>query len=69
MIQEYIQLGQRIRSFSIDAWQDDSWVPVAAGTTVGYKRILSIPALETSRIRINILDSKACPVISNIGVY
>jgi len=69
LIQEYIQLGQRVKSFSIDTWQDGTWVLAAEGTTIGYKRILRVPAAETSRIRINIADSKACPVISNIEVY
>jgi alpha-L-fucosidase len=69
VLQEYIGLGQRVRSFSIDAWQGKEWVPVARGTTIGYKRILRVPAVETSRLRINIEDAKACPVISGIGIY
>gem|GEM_PF-5717795 len=35
----------------------------------GYKRILRIDPVITSRIRINISDSKACPLISNVEIY
>lgn len=69
-IQEYIRLGQRIRSFNIEACVNGAWVEIAQGTTVGYKRIISFekPA-ETRQIRINILDSRACPVVSNVEIY
>ncbi len=69
MLQEYIQLGQRIKSFNVEAWKNGEWQQVASATTIGYKRILSIDPVETKKIRINFTDSKACPVISNIAVY
>lgn len=69
VLQEYIRLGQRVRSFSVDVWQDGAWQPVAEETTIGYKRILEIDPVTTNRIRIQIEDSKASPVISNVEVY
>jgi alpha-L-fucosidase len=69
IIQEYIKLGQRVRSFSIDIWKDGRWKEVGSGTTVGYKRILQIEPETTDKIRVSILDSRACPVISNIEIY
>lgn len=69
MIREYIRLGQRIRSFSVEILQNGDWIPAARGTTIGYKRILRLLPAEASKIRINILDSRACPVISTISVY
>ena len=69
MLQEYIQLGQRVKSFSVDVWKDNAWQTAAAATTIGYKRILKITPVETNKIRVNILVSKACPVISNIEIY
>jgi len=69
MLQEYIPLGQRIKSFTVELKQDGEWKPVAAATTIGYKRILKIDPTEARAIRINIKDSKACPVISNVEVY
>ena len=69
MIQEYIKLGQRVKSFSVEIAKDGKWLPVAKGTTIGYKRILRIFPTEAQNIRIVISDSKACPVISNVEVF
>jgi alpha-L-fucosidase len=69
VLQEYIRLGQRIKAFSIDARIGDKWQKISEGTTIGYKRILQFPPVETPKIRINITTSRACPVISNVEVY
>ncbi len=68
-LQEYIKLGQRVREFNVEVQQDNEWVRVASGTTIGYKRILKIDPVRTNKVRINITSSKACPLISSIAVY
>ncbi len=69
LVQEYIRLGQRVKSFTIEAFTDGNWKQLAQGTTIGYKRILRFSAVEATRLRFNVTGSKGCPVISNIGVY
>lgn len=69
LLQEYIRLGQRVKSFTVEAWKDGAWKKITEGTTIGYKRILKFDPVETSKIRVNITDAKACPVISNIELY
>jgi alpha-L-fucosidase len=69
VLQEYIKLGQRVKSFSADVWKDGSWTTVAEGSTIGYKRILRIDPVATSRIRLRIGDAKASPLISNVEIY
>lgn len=69
ILQEYIKLGQRIKSFTVDAWINGAWKSIGSGTTIGYKRILKFEPTETGKLRINIKGSKACPLISNIEVY
>ena len=69
LLQEYIKLGQRVEEYTIDALVKDQWVVIDTGTTIGYKRIFRFPTVQTSKLKINILKSKACPVISNIEVY
>ncbi|MEQ1587877.1 MAG: alpha-L-fucosidase [Cyclobacteriaceae bacterium] len=70
IIQEYIPLGQRVKSFTISILQDETWEPIYNSTTIGYKRIVKIDQpLNANGIRITIDDAKACPVISNVEVY
>jgi alpha-L-fucosidase len=69
IMQEYIRLGQRVKSFNVEVWENNSWREVAAGTTIGYKRIVRFDPVSTEKIRVNIRDAKACPVISNIEIY
>jgi len=69
LLQEYIRLGQRIKAFTVDIWNDNSWQKVAEGTTIGYKRIVVINPVQTTRIRVTITGSKACPLISNVEAY
>jgi alpha-L-fucosidase len=69
VLQEYIKLGQRVKLFDVEVWKNDRWEKVASGTTIGYKRILSLENMEASKLKINILDSRSCPAISNIEIY
>lgn len=69
VLEEPIKLGQRVRSFDVEAMVNGSWSRVATGTTIGYKRILKIDSIQTNSIRINIYDSKECVVLSGLKVY
>jgi alpha-L-fucosidase len=69
LAQEYIRLGQRVKAFTIEALVDGDWKEIAKATTIGYKRILRFPTVNATKLRFSVTDSKACPVISNIGVY
>jgi alpha-L-fucosidase len=69
LLQEEIRLGQRVKSFTIEVNQNNSWRKIAEETTIGYKRILKLDPIEADKVRIIVTDSKACPVISNIAVY
>ena len=69
MIQEYIPLGQRILSFSFELKTKEGWQEVETGATVGNKRLIHFETLPITALRFSITDSKASPVISNLGVY
>ena len=68
-VAEYIPLGQRIESFAIDAETTSGWQQVAGGTTIGNKRILKIPTMLASAIRVRILSAMAAPTISEVGAF
>lgn len=69
LLQEYIPLGQRIKAFTVEVRNNNTWQQIAEGTTIGYKRILKLNGVNSDAVRIIITDSKASPVISNIAVY
>ncbi|XRG98332.1 alpha-L-fucosidase [Salinimicrobium sp. TIG7-5_MAKvit] len=69
LVQEYIPLGQRVKSFTIEGLVNGEWHEIDRQTTIGYKRILRFDPIKASALRLNILDSKASPLISNIEVY
>lgn len=69
-IQEYIPLGQRVKSFTVEALNaDGSWTEIASETTIGYKRIIPIEEVTTSKIRLNITGSYACPVLNGFALF
>lgn len=77
LAEEYIPLGQRIKKFSLEALVDGEWVNledelVEEGdglTTIGHRRIICFPEVTASKLKFNIDESKASPVISRIGVF
>ena len=69
VLEEYLALGQRISSFSIEVWKENQFVEIAKATTMGRKRILQFPTVTTSKIRIQIKDAKASPLIREISIY
>ena len=82
MLQEYIRLGQRIKSFKIETSTDGTtWKAAAPGvttTTVGYKRIIPLNGstansygngTSVKAVRITLTDSKACPTLSTLSVF
>ena len=69
IIQEYIKLGQRVKSFTVEGRENNEWRPLASATTIGYKRILKFDPVQADRIRIRITSSKPCPILSNVEVY
>jgi alpha-L-fucosidase len=68
LLQEYIPLGQRVAAFSVEYWDGAQYKEIDRQTTIGYKRILSFPSVKT-KIRVNILDAWACPVISELQLF
>ncbi|MBP3202176.1 MAG: alpha-L-fucosidase [Bacteroidales bacterium] len=70
VLQEYIPLGQRVESFSVqyrDA--DGQWQDWQKGTTIGYKRILLGADVTTDAVRVTIEAALACPVLNGFGLY
>jgi alpha-L-fucosidase len=68
-LSEYIELGQRVEEFSLEAWANGQWKEIAKGTTIGYKRLLRFDAVTTRKVRLKIMQSRVFPTISELGLY
>ncbi len=68
LLQEYIQLGQRVNQFKVEIDDGEGFEKVAEGTTIGNRRIVRYPEIAATSIRISI-DARAPVVLSNLEVY
>lgn len=68
-IQEFIKKGQRVEKFKLEAFVDGNWNEVALSTTIGYKKMLRFPAVETDKVRLTILEARDGALISNFNLY
>lgn len=69
MMQEYVQAGQRISSYSVEVKTNNDWQQVAAGATIGYKKLLRFAETKISSVRIRINQALAPPVLSEVALY
>lgn len=69
VLKENILCGQRVESFTVEAERDGDFTEVYKGTVIGYKRIVPLNNIVTSRIRIRITDSRTEPALAFIGIY
>ncbi|MDE6479994.1 MAG: alpha-L-fucosidase [Muribaculaceae bacterium] len=74
--EEYIPLGQRVKSWEIEAFCDGNWIPLKDAltedgrlTTIGRKRIVCFPTVTADKVRFRVTDSKAVPLISGLSIY
>ncbi|HQK76358.1 MAG TPA: discoidin domain-containing protein [Candidatus Hydrogenedentes bacterium] len=68
-VQEYIPLGERVRGYTIEAWQDGAWKEIVKGTTVGHKKLERFPDVTAQKVRLTVTESRTCPLIAGFGVH
>lgn len=69
VLQEYVELGQRVLEFAVEARIGGQWERIAEGTSIGWKRILRTGPVNAGAVRLVIRKAKACPAIATFGVY
>ncbi len=69
LVQEAIVLGQRVESYSLEAWDGQVWREFAKGTTIGYKKLDRFSDVTASRVRLTIGQSRAVPAIAEVGLF
>ena len=68
-LKEDLRFSQRIERFAVEYRCGKGWKRIYEGTTVGYKKYCRFRPVTTDEIRILILDSRVCPVLSHVAVY
>lgn len=69
VMMEDIRFGQRVENFTLSYLSGDDWKEFFAGTVIGYKKICCFEEISARHIKIEIVRSRALPVISGVEVY
>jgi alpha-L-fucosidase len=54
---EWLNEGQRVQDYSIDAFQNGAWKTLAHAQAIGHKKIDIFPPVTTQRVRLNLLST------------
>ncbi|MFT2010507.1 alpha-L-fucosidase [Pontibacter sp. 13R65] len=68
-LQENIAEGQKNESALLEYWDGKSWKELSRFTTIGHKRLLRLPLVTTSKLRITVLQSKLPVQLAEVGFY
>jgi alpha-L-fucosidase len=70
-IQEHIALGQHVKQFAVEVYNNNAWQQVATGASIGYLRIFKLAQSYTgTKVRLRIPSwFNAAPAIEHFGVY
>ena len=69
VLEEMINYGQRVQSFTIEVSDGNSFQPVYRGTTIGRKKIVTFAKQDSDKIKIIITHAKAAPVLRGVSAY
>ena len=69
VLMEDITQGQHVGAFTLRAYCGDELTASADGATVGYKKILPLPAAVADRVDIVVTACRAAPVFTFVGLY
>ncbi len=69
ILQEDIRKGERVRRYVLEAQVNGEWREVGEGTCIGHKRIQEIAPIETSALRLRVLESREVPQIRSFRAF
>jgi alpha-L-fucosidase len=69
LLMEWLDDGQHVERFRIEAWTGDRWKSLVEGSVIGHKRIDHFAPVTASRIRLNILSSSAEAHIREFQIF
>lgn len=68
LLREYLPLGQRADTWSIDLWKNDRWIEIASGESIGSCRLWRGAPVSGEKFRLR-LSGPVCPALSELGLY
>ena len=69
LFQENIALGQRNETALLEYWDGGKWQKLNQFTTIGYKRLLRFPPVQTDKIRVTIVKAKEPVQLAEVGLF
>lgn len=66
---EWLNEGQRVEEYSIEAWQNGAWKELAHADAIGHKKIDVFPAVTTQRVRLNLLSTIGSAGLREFQLY
>lgn len=68
-IRENIKLGQRIDSIQVEIWENNSWSPLAAATSIGANRLIKLEKpVKAEKLKLKIY-APVCPTLSDFALF
>ena len=68
-LQENIALGERVRAYRIEIWEDGGWKEIVRGVTIGHKKLDRLPKTTAQKVRVVIEKARACPTLTAFGLH
>jgi alpha-L-fucosidase len=69
VIMEDIAKGENIREYKLSGMTEGKWKVLAAGTSIGHKRIEKINKEKCSEVKLEVIKSAGVPVIKSLACY
>lgn len=69
VVMEWLNAGQRIQKYDIQAWDGKGWQTLHAGTSIGHKKIGIFPKSAAAKVRLRILMATDAPHIREFQIF
>lgn len=69
MLQEDCSLGERVRSYRIEARTATDWTTICTGSAIGHKCFQPVPVTVADGVRLVVTESAALPAIRRFAIF
>jgi alpha-L-fucosidase len=69
VVMEWLNAGQRIQKYDLQAWDGKEWRTLFAGTSIGHKKIDVFPRTTAARVRLHILMASDSPHVREFQIF